>query len=211
MARNRENEVKLAVPDVGKLVGHLRTIGAERVTRVHEHNTLFDTPDRQLQRLGSILRIRCEHIAEYRTGFHPKRRPDGPSEGLLTFKGPVGRSIRSSKYKEREEIEFHLKDADRFAGVLRRIGMRPWFQYEKYRTKYRVRGDARLHIDLDETPMGVFLELEGSRRAIDCTAKALGYAVHDYITASYFELYAADCAKEGLKVTNMVFHKKKNR
>ncbi|HKF52760.1 MAG TPA: class IV adenylate cyclase [Candidatus Acidoferrales bacterium] len=210
MTGNREIEVKLPVPDSAKLIVRLRAIGAERVTRVHEQNTLFDTPDCQLQRLRSILRIRREQNVDVQARADTKRDRERPADGLLTFKGPVpGRTGSISKYKERQEIEYHLENAPRFARVLRSIGLRPWFQYEKYRTKYRIRGEAHLHIDLDETPIGSFLELEGSRREIDRTAKALGYSVRDYITASYLELYAADCSQKGLRVTNMVFDKKK--
>lgn len=213
MAGNREIEVKLPVTDVAKLISRLRAIGAERVARVYEHNTLFDTPDGQLRHLRSILRIRREHVEgiDVSGNFNLKRRTSETLEGLLTFKGPLGRSIRRSRYKERQEIEFRLKNVARFAGVLRRIGMRPWFQYEKYRTRYRLRGQTALHIDLDETPIGVFLELEGPRRAIDRVAKALGYSTRDYITASYFELYAAYCSQKRLKVTSMLFPKKKMR
>lgn len=211
MANNREIEVKLPVPDVAKLNARLRRMGAERIERLYERNILFDTPDRQLQRLSSILRIRCECAADASGEFRPKRPLGEAPEGLLTFKGPTGRRLRRSKYKELQEIEFRLKDATRFAGVLSRIGMRPWFRYEKYRTKYRIQREEGLHIDLDETLIGVFLELEGSRRAIDRTAKALGYSNREYITVSYFELYAAHCSKKGLKVANMVFPKKKMR
>lgn len=213
MAKNREIEVKLPVVDVAKLVAKLRTIGAERLVCLHEHNMLFDTPDCQLRHLSSILRVRCERAADTgaRGKFGSKHGRRECSEGLLTFKGPIGRSIRRSRYKERQEIEFRLKDAARFASILRRIGMRPWFQYEKYRTKYRIPREPRLHIDLDETPIGVFLELEGSRRAIDRAARSLGYSTRDFIIVSYLELYAAHCSKKGLKVTNMVFPKKKMR
>ncbi|MGC1106526.1 MAG: CYTH domain-containing protein [Candidatus Acidiferrales bacterium] len=114
------------------------------------------------------------------------------------------------KYKELEEIEYRIRDAKRLARVLRGIGMRPWFRYEKYRTKYRT-AYAGLSIDLDETPMGAFLELEGPRRAIDRAARALGYSRDDYITESYLELYAAECSRKGVKVANMVFDKKKKR
>jgi adenylate cyclase class IV len=135
-------------------------------------------------------------------------------EGLLTFKCPQegsrsGRRIAQSRYKEREEIEYRLPDARRFERLLERLGLRVWFRYEKYRTHYRVSGSA-LKIDLDETPIGTFLELEGSRRSIDGAAKALGYRVREYITASYLELYASDCARRGISVANMVFASKKN-
>jgi adenylate cyclase, class 2 len=212
--RKREVEVKLRVPDIEKLVVRLRRIGARRVARVHEENTLFDTEDRQLGAKGAILRIRREENADAgdpgKSG-EKSRRKATPIEGLLTFKGLVdGQTDARARYKEREEIECRLKDAKRFAGVLRRMGMRPWFKYEKYRTKYRTEG-PRFSIDLDETPIGVFLELEGPRRAIDRAARALGYSSDDYITASYLELYKTECARKGLKVADMVFEEKKKR
>lgn len=210
MARNREIEIKLPVPNVAKILARLRTIGADRIERVYECNSLFDTPDGQLRRLSSILRIRCERNCDPRTGRSQIRGRKKASEGLLTFKGPIPEDLGLRPgYKERQEIEFRLRNAARFERVLRRIGLRPWFQYEKYRTKYCIHG-PELQIDLDETPIGVFLELEGSRVDIDWAAKALGYSKSDYITASYFELYAARCSKRRLKVTNMVFQKKKN-
>jgi adenylate cyclase, class 2 len=216
MPRKREIEVKLPVRDIKKLIARLGRIGARRRARVHEENTLFDTEDRQLGAKKAILRIRCEQDADAGI-INPGKsggagpRKGTPVEGLLTFKGLVeGQTGVRARYKEREEIEYRLKDAERFAGVLRRIGMRPWFKYEKYRTKYRTK-DPRLSIDLDETPIGVFLELEGSRRAIDRAARALGYSSRDYITGSYLELYKAECSRKGNKVANMAFPKKKKR
>ncbi|MFZ0641245.1 MAG: class IV adenylate cyclase [Candidatus Acidiferrales bacterium] len=212
MTGNREIEVKLPVRNVEKLIARMRKMGARRIARVHEDNTLFDTEDRQLGERQAILRIRREENAD----FGAKSRRTGgrratPIGGLLTFKGRVeGQGGVRARYKEREEIEYRIKDAGRFARLLRRIGMRPWFEYEKYRTKYTC-GYPGLNIDLDETPIGIFVELEGPRRAIDRAARALGYSSDDYITASYLELYKAECSRKGLKAANMVFDKKKKR
>jgi adenylate cyclase, class 2 len=60
---------------------------------------------------------------------------------------------------------------------------------------------------LDETPIGVYLELEGVPRWIDSSARRLGFAESDYSTASYGGLYADYCSKHGLPVTNMTFEK----
>lgn len=213
MPRNREIEVKLLVRDLPAIVERLRAIGARRVARVFEQNALFDTADEHFRRSGSILRIRVEENAG--PGWKPRRRKrKAVCEGLLTFKCPQegtgkGRRIARSRYKERTEIEYRLADAGRFARLLKRLGLRARFQYEKYRTHYRISGST-LKIDLDETPVGAFLELEGSRRSIDRAAEALGYSVRDYITVSYLELYALDCARKGISVANMVFSSKKN-
>ncbi len=80
----------------------------------------------------------------------------------------------------------------------------------KYRTIYRLESFPELEVDLDETPMGVFLELEGPKRAINAVARALGYSKKDYIAVSYLELYWAECERQGKKPGNMVFKRKNN-
>lgn len=212
IAKNREIEIKLKVPNVRKLIRRLRALGARRNSRVYETNTLFDTEDGRLRQQKAILRIRREQNAG--PAAEPgKNRPrlQNPAGGLLTFKGLLkGCGSGAGKYKEREEVECRIPDARQFARILQSIGMRPSFQYEKYRTKYRA-ADPALHFDLDETPIGTFLELEGPKRSIDRAARAFGYSANDYITASYWELYKAECVRRGRKVANMVFTVKKKR
>lgn len=211
MAKNREIEVKLPVRDLKKLRVGLKKLGAKKTARFFEQNTLFDTEDCCLRRRHVILRIRREQNAGPSEQSRHKI-PHGQHQvgGLLTFKGLIKGSDGAGKYKEREEIECRIADAGQFARILEGIGMRPWFQYEKYRTKYRG-ADAALHFDLDETPIGTFLELEGPRSSIDRAARALGYSNRDYITQSYLELFQAECARRGRKATNMVFAAKKKR
>jgi adenylate cyclase, class 2 len=210
MTPNREIEVKLKVPDVRALVARLRALGARRKSRVYESNTLFDTEDCQLRQRDAILRIRREQPVRPESG--KSRRPQAPPvEGLLTFKGLVdGRHREETTYKVREEIQYRIKNARRFENLLKGIGMKPWFRYEKYRTKYEIRS-AALAIDLDDTPIGTFLELEGPKRSIDRAAKALGYSRRDYITDSYLALFRAECSRKGLKTPNMLFQREKKR
>jgi len=61
---------------------------------------------------------------------------------------------------------------------------------------------------LDETPIGNFLELEGSPRWIDRTARRLGFSPKDYINRSYGYLYLAWCRERRIRPKDMVF---KNR
>ena len=79
------------------------------------------------------------------------------------------------------------------------------FRYEKIRTSYRISGARGVHLDLDETPCGVFVELEGPRRAIDRLARRLGYRPEDYITLSYAALHFEDCRRRGVRAGDMVF------
>ncbi|MGC1106525.1 MAG: CYTH domain-containing protein [Candidatus Acidiferrales bacterium] len=88
MPRNREIEIKLPVRDVGKLIARLRKVGAKRIGRVYEENTLFDTEDRQLGARLAILRIRREENADSRGKSPGRSRRKGSTEGgLLTYKG----------------------------------------------------------------------------------------------------------------------------
>ena len=58
---------------------------------------------------------------------------------------------------------------------------------------------------LDETPIGNYLEIEGSPRWIDRTAKLLGFSTADYITRSYGYLYLAYCRERRMPASDMLF------
>ena len=211
MGKHREIEVKLKVDDVARLMRALKALPAKQRARVYEQNGLFDTVDGFFQGRNAILRLRICTLASGRAERGTHTRGAGKTtEGTLTFKGLVEGTARAGgRYKEREEIEFHIKDVKRFASMLRRIGMRPWFRYEKHRTTYTSRRYPGLKLELDETPIGFFLELEGPKRQIDRAARALGYSPADYITASYLELYAAEHRRSRSNPGNMLFRRKK--
>lgn len=190
----RETEIKLRVADLPALVGSLKRLGAALHGRVLEQNTLYDTPSADFRSRGRLLRLRIE------TPAPSKLLPGGSRQAILTSKAPLP-EFGHSRYKERLEREAAVQSPDRWPAALRAIGLRPSFRYEKYRTTFRLQG---LHLDLDETPVGVFLELEGSPRAIDRVARALGYAPREYISGTYWDLYAADCRRRGRRPTNML-------
>ncbi|MGA8873669.1 MAG: class IV adenylate cyclase [Candidatus Acidiferrales bacterium] len=191
----REIEVKLRVTDLPALVRSLKRLGAKLHGRVLEQNTLYDTPSADLRSRGRLLRLRIE------TPAPSKLLPGGARCAILTSKAPVPESSRRSRYKERLEREVAVESPTRWPSALRAIGLRPSFRYEKYRTTFRL---PDLHLDLDETPIGTFLELEGSPHAIDRVARALGCAPGEYIQGTYWDLYAADCRRHGRKPTNML-------
>jgi len=66
-----------------------------------------------------------------------------------------------------------------------------------------------LLVELDETPVGNFVELEGPAEAIDKAAEALGYTRKDYLVKNYLALYAEDCRRRGVPPGNMLFAGKK--
>lgn len=202
MATNLETEVKLRVDDLADLLRRLRQIGARDHGRVFEQNTLYDTPQHDFRRHSRLIRLRVETPKKGRR--RAKLTSKAPSDG----KNRGGKPGEAPRHKEKFEREAEVRDPARTDRLLRSSGLRPSFRYEKYRTSFRL-GD--LHLDLDETPVGIFLELEGRPTAIDRVAKKLGYTPADYIRRTYWDLYAADCRREGKKPKDMVFDTKNHR
>src|SRR5579863_3063007 len=208
----RETEIKLRVQDLGAFQAALARIGAKLVGmgRVFEENVVFDSPDRILARRGQLLRIRTE------TRKGDKARESLDQRFLLTFKRPTpeqrvtpASEVEDSGYKVREEIEVELTEAEILSKIFDGLGMRPWFRYEKYRTTYQVESSKEwgneLLIELDETPIGVFVELEGPPEAIDRAAQELGFSKQEFILQNYFSLYVEECRRRGEQPGDMVF------
>ncbi len=165
----RETEVKLRVPDLAPVRERLQRSGARNLRERHfEDNLLFDDEDRSLQGGGTVLRLR-------RT----------PGSGLLTFKGP--RQLVEG-VKSREERETTVEDPGALETILGRLGYRPVFRYQKYRESWSYRGQQ---IELDETPIGSFLEIEGDLEGIHAVAGLLGFSPRDYLNESYVGLFFA--------------------
>lgn len=208
----QETEIKLRVRDLPSLRKALKSLGARKVSggmgHVHEWNIAFDTPDGELKRRGQLLRIRTERPVDAGGHLRGKTR-----EVTLTFKKPTrarGTSAerRSRAHKVREEMEMQITDGDALRQIIEELGMRVWFRYEKFRTTFCLpdkRWAAGLLIELDETPIGTFVELEGAAVAIDRAAKALGFSSQEYITANYFVLYRDECHRRGVEPRDMVF------
>jgi|SRR5271170_3184524 len=217
----REIEIKLQINDLIALRLALKRLGARLLGkgtgRVHECNVLFDTPQSDVAKRGQLLRIRTETPeSKSRNGkAAPKKRI------LLTFKRPVdtGKVAPSTgvegngRHKVREEIELEVADSTALTTIFEGLGMRGWFRYEKRRTTFRLPPAARwakgLLIELDETPIGTFVELEGPPAAIDRAAHDLGFSPRDYIVENYLALYIEDCRRQGVEPKDMVFAAKK--
>ncbi len=189
-----EIEVKIRVADLRALRRRLRALGARAGAAAHEVNTLFDTASGTLRKRGRLLRLRCVG-----------RR------AIVTWKGPSQRASGLARYKVRQEHEWEISNAGALIGELARLDLRASFRYEKYRTEFRLPRLKNLKVMLDRTPMGDFMELEGTRRQIDRAASLLGYGRGDYLTSSYAGLYFADCRRRGRQPTHMLFPRRKSR
>lgn len=200
---NREIEIKLRITDQHAIERKIIALGAASQPRVQEQNTLYDTPQSDLRRRDMLLRLRVETPAPHNTRTTRRERV------ILTSKAspqtPRARK-RLPRYKERAEREQVVaQTASQYAAALTALGFRPTFRYDKFRTTFRL---PHLHLDLDETPVGTFLELEGKPHAIDRAARALGFTKQAYLRATYWDLYVADCRRRGAIPKNMLFHAK---
>jgi adenylate cyclase class 2 len=166
-----ETEIKIRVPAgaenaVRLLESHGYHVVVPRALQVDQ---IYDLPDATLRRSGRLLRIRSSR-----------------GDAILTYKGPV----LGGRHKSREELEAATDQGGVLAEILDRLGYLRSFRYEKYRTTFEdEKGLENALIALDETPIGVFLELEGPGDWIDRTAHRLGFGAGEYITASYASLY----------------------
>src|SRR5277367_6198265 len=194
-----EIEIKLRITNIPKILRKIKSLGATPHPRVQEQNTLYDTPQSHLHRRHMLLRLRVETPG-------PHHKPTGKTERvILTSKAPPPprQNNKPSRYKIRSEREQVVtKSSRQYAKALIALGFRPAFRYDKFRTTFRL---PNLHLDLDETPAGIFLELEGHPKAIDSAAKALGFTKNAYLRATYWDLYAAACRRRGIKPKNMLF------
>jgi adenylate cyclase class IV len=208
-ATNREIEVKLRVPDVQRVLQNLKNLGARYESRVLERNTLYDSPDSHLRRHLRLLRIRVEYKAQKPDAPQPRRvNLRRSARTILTSKAPAAaRNASDRRYKEKLERELVSADSPaHWDRTLRSLGLRAGFRYDKFRSTFRLRRFPGLAIELDETPAGTFLELEGLPSAIDRAARALGYHSRDYYRGSYWDVYVADCRRRGRTPRHMVFN-----
>lgn len=174
--------------DLRALARKLRATGfREKTPRTHEMNTLYDLPGQPLRRKGELLRLR-----QYGNNW------------TLTHKakGPAGR------HKTRAEIETRVEDGKSLAAILGKLGFRPSFRYEKYRAEW---SDGRGHVVIDETPIGVFAEIEGAPGWIDRTARKLDVGPAEYIARSYAEVFQEWKRHSGSRAKDMTFQAIKPR
>lgn len=187
--QNAEIELKFRVASLPALEGRLRQLGFRLDTpRTFEQNTLYDTPARSLKEKGELLRLR--QYGERHVLTH-KRHPENEEVG--------------SRYKVRIETESEVADGAALAEVFTRLGFLPVFRYEKFRSEYSDPLLAGAHLVIDETPIGVFAELEGPTGWIDRTLLALGVSAGDCLTESYGKLFLAWKAETGSPAENLLF------
>jgi adenylate cyclase class 2 len=177
-----EREIKLRFGSAEQARAKILALGAAPLLgRRLQEDCLFDTDDEKLRRQRSTLRVRSES-----------------GKSLLTYKGPAIPSL----IKIRQEYETVVADGAMLNKILEELGLHCWFRYEKYREEFT---NDDVVIAVDETPVGVFVEIEGGEDAIHETARALGFTPADYITDSYRFLFLQHRDANGTDGSDMVF------
>lgn len=181
-----EIEVKFRVADGAALERKLIAAGFCQMTpRTFEKNVLFDTPDRKLRAQQSILRIR-----QYGERW------------VVTHKCLPRDNDPLARHKHRIETETEISDGDAMSVIFGQLGYTPAFTYEKWRTEYT---NHNGHCVIDETPIGLFAELEGPSDWIDATSRSLGLDPGELITLSYGRLFDEWRTATGSTATDLTF------
>ena len=165
-ATSFEREIKLRFSSADEARAAVLAAGCTPLLgRRLQEDVLLDNEAEELRRRRCVLRVRTES-----------------GKSRLTFKGPV----QPSAMKLREEVETVVGDGAVLLRVLHELGLHEWFRYEKYREEF---SHEDVTVAIDETPVGVFIEIEGSEEGITTMAEALGRDPSDYILDSYRGLF----------------------
>jgi adenylate cyclase class 2 len=137
-----EIEVKVRVEGFEGVREALVREGAVRVGRVREVNVFYDRGG-ELRRKDCGLRVRVS-VGE-----------DGAVRGLMTFKGPAGKT----GVRAREAFDVKVEPVEQVGSMLEGMGFEQVLLFEKDRETWEVGGCL---VELDELPgMGKFVEVEG--------------------------------------------------
>ena len=185
-----ETEVKIAILDIDEFRRRLGSVDHSLVRgRYFEDNFVLDFKNGRIGSQGCLLRV---------------RKTEGKES--VTFKGPPR---PSTTFKSREEIETTVDSADVMLRIFAEAGLHTWFRYQKYREEYavavRTGPTPEIHLAIDETPIGNYLELEGSEEGILEVAAALGFTRTQFMRDSYYSLFAQYCRQRSVTSGHMVF------
>jgi adenylate cyclase, class 2 len=178
-----ETEIKVEIENVAGFCLQLHGLNSKVLAERHfEDNYLLDFPDWKLKNSQCLLRVRFARGC-----------------GFLTFKGPPR---PESIFKIRDELETKLEDGTTMLQVLERIGMTVCFRYQKYRREFAL---DQVHVAVDETPIGNYVEFEGTEDAIRALAGKMGIGESRFLRLSYYSLYVKYCQRTGEVPRFMVY------
>jgi adenylate cyclase class 2 len=182
-----EIEAKLKVDSFKGIEKRLKALDAEFLRGRLHTDAYFDDGKSTLRKSDSALRIRHQLIG---------RR----DQVVITFKGPR----REGRFKQRQEIQFGISDADIAETFLAAIGYKKALVFQKKRRVWRLGG---CEVALDELPLlGTFVEIEGpSEKKIAAVQKKLGLEDLPHIHQSYAALMQKQIRRRGRKSSKVFF------
>jgi adenylate cyclase, class 2 len=162
-----EIEAKLKVDSFKGIEKKLKTLGAEFLRERLHTDAYFDDAKSSLRKSDSALRLRHQLIGK-------------KDQIVITYKGPR----RKGRFKQRQEIQFEVSDAELAEMFLAAIGYKKTLVYQKKRRAWHYRD---CEIALDELPLlGKFVEIEGpGEKKIAAVQKKLGLEDLPHIHESY--------------------------
>lgn len=171
MGMETEVKIRITPEELDPIRSHLEKLGALCLAPSQkEENWLFDFSNGALRDAGCIIRVRVYG-----------------KEAFLTFKGPVQ---DNSHFKKREEIESNVGNPEEIKKILHRLGMNVCFKYSKYREIYQLPiNQTYVTVCLDETPVGIFVEVEGTKLQIEEVTTRFGWSPDSFVCKSYIEMY----------------------
>lgn len=176
-----EKEIKVEIKNPKELISLLAQKNVKKVSEGFQRTTRMDTPNLDLEKRGTFLRVR--------TG----------GKDIVTLK----KKIKSTgEVFERQEIETEVKDPELLADIFANLGFTKRFIMEKYRIDYEYK-DTK--ISLDELPFGVFIEIEGEPENIKNVADELNLDLSNKIIVTYWDLFEDYKKKMNQKGENIVF------
>lgn len=172
----QELEIKIKVASHDPVRAALEACGGSFETCVLEVNRLFDDMKGDLRKRGAALRIRGRRILK-----------GAAVPACLTYKGPA----HGGFYKTREEHEVGVADEAGMLDILKSLGYRETFLFEKRRETWKL---DEATVELDEVPdLGTFVEIEAeSRSEIDAICGRLGLDAGAAVEETYAGLLAAN-------------------
>jgi len=161
----KEIELKFEIKDARAIKSKIKNIGAKYKGKYQQVDLWFDTKDGRLRREGKGLRIRQEN-----------------EKAILTLKT----ELVCDRVREAEELELELSDFETALGIFKKLGFKICSEIRKERRDWKL-GNLKVSLDKVEG-LGIFLELEGSRREIEQVIKKLGLESSQRITKHYMML-----------------------
>lgn len=161
-----EWELKFPCASLEDLREQLRELEAERLAAANsEDNWIYDR-EGKLQGAKELLRLRIDRKGAWLT-----------FKGAPRFEGEV---------KVRVEHESKVEDSEQTHSILEGLGFEVVRRYQKKREEWRLGG---VTVALDHTPIGDFVEFEGT--GAEAVARRCGFDLSEAEKRTYVELYEA--------------------